>query len=250
MSTASPAVLLMLAMANIACPTRARAQTPAAPSQNTSPSACTCQPARVPQPSLPAYSAAQKSTRVQTLADGTVITHVDTGFIARDPQGRVRTETIHTGPDGTSIHTINVNDPTQNMRLNWTTGNPNAPDVVTLYHYGIQPAAQPRPPVTPQPRRYYPYRVESLPPTTIEGLYVEGSRNTRTTPAGYDGNNNDIVMTTEIWTSPDLRIQLRQINDDPRFGKTTTELSDIQQTVPDPALFKAPEGYQIKDASQ
>jgi len=250
MSNASPAVLLMLAMANIACLTHARAQTPVAPSQNTSPSPCTCQPARVPQPSLPAYSAARKITRVQTLADGTVITHVDTGFIARDAEGRTRSETIRINSDGSQVHAVDITDPTLNLRLYWT-ASPTAPKVVNLYHYGIQPAAvQPRPPVTPQPRRYYPYRSESLPPTTIEGLYVEGSRNTRTTPAGYDGNNKDIVLTTENWTSPDLRVTLRQITDDPRSGKTTIELSDIQQTVPAPTLFKAPEGYEIKESKQ
>jgi hypothetical protein len=84
---------------------------------------------------------------------------------------------------------------------------------------------------------------------TIEGIYVEGYRNYRTTPAGYDGNNADITMTTETWTSPDLRISLRQINDDPRYGKTTTELTNIQQAAPDPALFRAPDGYQIKEST-
>jgi hypothetical protein len=30
----------------------------------------------------------------------------------------------------------------------------------------------------------------------------------------------------------------------------TTEVTDVQQTAPDPAVFKAPDGYQVKEANQ
>jgi hypothetical protein len=38
-----------------------------------------------------------------------------------------------------------------------------------------------------------------------------------------------------------------EINDDPLRGTTTTELTDIEHTEPDPALFHAPDGYTVKD---
>jgi hypothetical protein len=56
-------------------------------------------------------------------------------------------------------------------------------------------------------------------------------------------------VTSETWTSPDLKITVRQITDDPRSGKVTTELTNITRTDPDPALFQAPEGYTVRDMS-
>jgi hypothetical protein len=50
--------------------------------------------------------------------------------------------------------------------------------------------------------------------------------------------------------SQTLGIELRYITDDPRTGKQTTEVTDIQQTAPDPALFQPPEGYQVKESNQ
>jgi hypothetical protein len=58
-----------------------------------------------------------------------------------------------------------------------------------------------------------------------------------------------MVTTTENWSSQLLGIQLRYISDDPRTGKSTIEVTDIRQTDPDPALFKAPEGYEVKDTT-
>ena len=123
---------------------------------------------------------------------------------------------------------------------------PGYPQVVTVFHARPNPQTQP---VTPQPPRYYPYRTESLPPQTIAGIYVEGTRTTRTTPAGYVGNDRDFVSTTENWYSPTLGLQLRYVSDDPRSGKSTTEVTDLHQTAPDPALFQPPAGYILKDAN-
>jgi hypothetical protein len=129
-------------------------------------------------------------------------------------------------------------------------GNPSAQKIVNVYHYP-QPVAQPviAAPL-PIQQRYYPTTNQSLPPQTIEGLYATGNRNTRTIPAGYEGNDRDMTTTTENWYSQTLGLQIRSITDDPRNGKSTMEITDIQQTVPDPALFKAPEGYQIKETNQ
>jgi hypothetical protein len=92
-------------------------------------------------------------------------------------------------------------------------------------------------------------KTEELPADSIAGLYVTGVRTTTTIPAGTAGNERDITVTSETWTSPDLKITVRQITDDPRSGKVTTELTNINRTDPDPALFQAPEGYAIRDMS-
>jgi len=92
-------------------------------------------------------------------------------------------------------------------------------------------------------------RSEELPAGNIAGLNVTGVRTTTIISAGTAGNDHDITVTSETWTSPDLKITVRQATDDPRSGKVTTELTNIARTDPDPALFQAPEGYTVRDVS-
>ncbi|MGA2896390.1 MAG: hypothetical protein ABSE27_02185 [Acidobacteriaceae bacterium] len=255
-------VLLAFAFAPVLLPQTASAQTAQAPARSsatpaataqtaapaaTSAPACNC-PASVVQQHFPPYTAKQTTTRVQTLADGTHITTVTTAQIWRDADGRMRTETTNTPTNGTPYRFISIYDPVARIRMSWTVGNPNNSKVVTVYHFP-QPVAQPMPAAPQTTQRYYPSRNESLPPQTIEGLYATGFRNTNTTPAGYEGNDRDLTTTRETWTAQDLGITLRSIVDDPRTGKATTETADIQQIAPDPSLFKAPDGYQVKDTN-
>jgi hypothetical protein len=197
----------------------------------------------------PPYSAKQTTTRVQTLANGTTITTVTTSQLWRDADGRTRQESLNTLADGSQSRFISTYDPVARVRMSWTVGNPNLAKVVTIYHYP-QPVAQPVTITPPTAQRYYPTTNESLPPQTIDGIYVTGNRSTRTIPAGYEGNDRDMTTTSENWYSQSLGIQLRYTNDDPRNGKMTTEVTDVQQTAPDPALFQPPEGYQVKEANQ
>ena len=249
-------VLLAFAFAPVVLPQSAAAQTAQAPARSSATPAATAQapapacdcPTPTVQRHLPPYIAKQTTTRVQTLANGTHITTVTTAQVWRDADGRTRTETINTPTNGTPYRFISIYDPTTGIRMSWTVGNPNMAKVVTVYHYP-QPVAQPLPAAPQTAQRYYPNQTESLPPQTIEGLYATGFRFTNTTPAGYVGNDRDMTTTRETWTAQELGITLRSIVDDPRNGKATTETTDIQQTAPDPSLFKAPDGYQVKDTN-
>lgn len=252
--TAKPSARRIAAKSATASPAKPAA-TPVASTTPATPAACTCPSPTVAQRHYPPYAAKQTTTRVQTLANGTNITTVTTAQLWRDADGRTRTDSIRTFADGTQYHTVNINDPIGRVQMNWTVGMPNAAKVITIYHYPqpivqTQPVVQPVTTVLPTAQRYYPTSNESLPPQTIDGLYVTGNRNTRTVPAGYEGNDRDMTTTSEIWYSQSLGLQLRSITDDPRTGKMTTEITDIQQTIPDPALFQPPEGYQIKETNQ
>jgi hypothetical protein len=90
---------------------------------------------------------------------------------------------------------------------------------------------------------------ESLPPKTVNGIYAEGVRITQTYPIGYFGNDRPIVVVNETWTSPELKIIVLTSSDDPRTGTRTTEVTNIDRSEPDPALFQIPEGYTISDRS-
>jgi hypothetical protein len=52
-----------------------------------------------------------------------------------------------------------------------------------------------------------------------------------------DRSNPAAARPIPAWISPDLGVLMGHMVDDPRIGKMVTELSDIERSVPDPALF-------------
>jgi hypothetical protein len=67
-------------------------------------------------------------------------------------------------------------------------------------------------------------------------------------PVGRSGNDAPITKTHEVWTSQDLKLVMKQRSEDPRIGVTTVELEEFSRAEPDPALFRAPKGYTVKNA--
>jgi hypothetical protein len=81
----------------------------------------------------------------------------------------------------------------------------------------------------------------------VEGLAVEGRRNTEVIPAGAVGNDMPITITSEEWTSPDLHVLVLTRHSDPRSGDTTYRLTNVVRGEPDPSLFTVPPDYTVKD---
>lgn len=76
----------------------------------------------------------------------------------------------------------------------------------------------------------------------INGINAQGTRQTITIPAATLGSDHDINVVHEQWYSDSLGILVKSSNNDPRFGSTTYELSNINQSTPDPSLFAPPTG--------
>jgi len=87
--------------------------------------------------------------------------------------------------------------------------------------------------------------VEDLGTQIINGVPAQGTRSTVTIPAGQIGNDRDIRIVSERWYSTDLQMLVRSSNDDPRFGKTTYELTNIVQEAQDPSLFQIPADFNV-----
>lgn len=66
-------------------------------------------------------------------------------------------------------------------------------------------------------------------------------------PAGKEGNDREIRTVMEVWTSPDLKITVRRTMDDPRTGKSTMVVTDLNRGDPAPLLFQVPAGYKVID---
>ena len=87
---------------------------------------------------------------------------------------------------------------------------------------------------------------EDLGTQTINGISAQGTRYTRTIPAGQIGNANPIAVVNEQWYSPDLQVIVKTTRSDPRMGQITYTLTNIQRTEPAATLFTVPSDYAVK----
>lgn len=200
------------------------------------------------------FSATFSLKTTQAFADGNQINRNSTGSFARDSQGRTRRDLTlpALGPLGASgqpaPHVVLIDDVVaksqyilqpeqkvarQTQRPRWSgraRGKPQGEVSVTKN----------RPNVT----------TTSLGTQTINGIQAEGTRTTRTIPAGAIGNTNPIVITVERWYSPDLQTVVMLKRSDPRMGETTFQLTNIQRQEPDASLFQVPADYTVRPAGR
>ena len=201
------------------------------------------------------YSAVQVHKTEQALADGTNISHAGHHSVARDSEGRVRVEVRLPNlqkeqPDPVMVFVL---DPVAHTIMTWSTGS-TATKVATLIKLPEEkrnvaktaPAevrtgdSRPQPVVT----------TEDLGTDTLQGLPVMVTKTTTVVPAGRSGNDAPITKTHEVWTSPDLKLVMKEQWKDPRTGVRTVELDQFSSSDPDRALFRAPAGYTVKDLKQ
>jgi uncharacterized protein YecT (DUF1311 family) len=86
---------------------------------------------------------------------------------------------------------------------------------------------------------------EDLGKKTIDGLEVVGTRETRTFNPGAFGNDKPVVVTKEIWYSPQLQFNLSVSRFDPRNGTQKLEVTDLKLGEPGPEWFAIPDGYRL-----
>jgi hypothetical protein len=88
---------------------------------------------------------------------------------------------------------------------------------------------------------------ESLGTQNVGGVQAQGTRTTRTIPAGEIGNENAIQVVTESWYSPDLQMVVMRKTSDPRRGETVTQVNSISRGEPSATLFQVPVDYKISE---
>ncbi len=192
------------------------------------------------------YSAQIVSQHSQTLGDGTHVTQQSAGAVYRDSAGRVR-------------HEMSM------PALGSLTGSAQAPravfisDPVAGYHYVVHldtktvdrmpvPAAgAAKEHAGRPPRDGSQVATESLGTQMIEGVNAEGTRITRTIPAGAVGNDKVIKTVTERWYSPELQTVVLLKHSDPWMGESTLRLTNISRNEPAASLFAVPSEYAVRD---
>jgi hypothetical protein len=88
---------------------------------------------------------------------------------------------------------------------------------------------------------------EALGEQMIEGVRAEGTRETRTIPAGKIGNERPIEIVSETWYSADLQMVVQSRHSDPRIGETIYRLTNIVMGEPDASQFQVPAGVTVQE---
>lgn len=204
------------------------------------------------------FSATAVSETTQTLGDGNRISRKTSTLLFRDSQGRFRKEMTTQG-----FGTLASEEPRTFVIIH---------DPVAGNAFALEPAqkvAHPLPRIAAgrwadkgalsedrsalkermmqrKAKSDLDVQTEDLGKQTIEGLVAQGTRRTRTIPAGKIGNEKSITIVSETWYSPDLQLVVMRKHSDPRFGETTYTLSNIQRKEPDASLFSVPSDYTIR----
>jgi hypothetical protein len=186
------------------------------------------------------YTAKAVTQFTQTLADGNHIQRTTTASIARDSQGRVRTERsleaigAHSASGGRAP-TVFIFDPVAGMShvLNTSERTVREMPIHTLPSGGFGG----------RQRNQAELKTEDLGTQVVQGVMAQGKRVTRTIAAGREGNERAIDIVTETWFSPDLQVVVMSKTSDSRFGETLYQLTSISRAEPDPALFTVPADY-------
>ncbi|MGH9737525.1 MAG: hypothetical protein ACRD4X_02950 [Candidatus Acidiferrales bacterium] len=195
------------------------------------------------------FTATISAQETQTLADGNQINRTTTGTIARDSQGRVRREmtlpaigAFATTSQG-APHVIFIEDVVAGTQYILDPDRKIAHQV-RMDRRGRRFRVQNN--VAPPPSDQGNVTTASLGTQTINGVQAQGTRYTRTIPAGQIGNEKPIVITTERWYSPDLQMYVLTKTTDPVRGNSVRQLTNIQMGEPDPSLFQVPPDYTVK----
>jgi hypothetical protein len=201
------------------------------------------------------FTAQVVSTSTQTLSDGSHIARNVNATIARDGQGRTyRQQTMDKlGPvsatDGKAV--VFVRDPVAHTSHVISA---DTRTVVTSHMPEHQRGprgdngAAPQAAAGPRPvRARNGETVESLAPQMVEGVWAEGTRITRTIPAGAIGNDHELKIVSETWYSKDLQMVVMSKHSDPRMGESTFRLTNIQRAEPDATLFQVPAGFKVTE---
>jgi len=193
------------------------------------------------------YSAQAVTEHTQTLADGNAIHTTTTANVYRDSQGRTRREQelSSVGPwaaEGGPRKVVTIGDPVGGS--------------VYMLNPASQVARQMPFPALNQARREARelrpksedanVKTESLGNQMVGGVMAQGTRTTRTIPAGKIGNQAPLVITMERWYSPELQTDVMRKEINPEFGETLFQLTNIVRAEPDASLFQVPSNYTIK----
>jgi hypothetical protein len=199
------------------------------------------------------FSAVAVSETTQTLADGNHITRKTQTNIFRDSQGRFRREITLSGfgPVATSEQPktfVVINDPVARETFMLHPDQKTAEKIEKSFarmNGPMNQAMRDRREFRQEEKTDANLKREDLGTQTIAGVTAQGTRVTKTIPAGQIGNEKPITIVREVWYSNDLQTVVMSKRSDPWSGETTYSLTNVQRTDPNAALFTVPSDYTV-----
>jgi hypothetical protein len=202
------------------------------------------------------YSATVTTTMQTKSSDGTILRRIATTQQMRDSTGRTREERslgCKHGPDGDGppMTQIMIYDPAGPTIISWMVDDPKkALQVVRMNRRA--PVAPPPSGATDDQEQESAVRkamaqsgihADDLGSKTIAGVMSDGTKTVTTVPAREGRNSEPYEIVTEVWIARDLGLTMLKIDDNPKFGRTVTEVRELKLGDPDVSLFATPVGY-------
>ena len=201
------------------------------------------------------FSAVAVSETTQTLADGNHIMRKTQTNVFRDSQGRIRREITLAGfgpmaPSGQPKSFVVIHDPVAGATFMLHPDQKTAEKIEKSFARVNGPmnrAMKDKMELRQEEKTGANLKREDLGTQTIAGVTAQGTRVTKTIPAGQIGNEKPITIVREVWYSNDLQTMVMSKRSDPWSGETTYTLTNIQRSEPDAALFSVPSDYTVTE---
>ncbi len=199
------------------------------------------------------FSAVAVSETTQILSDGNHISRKTQSNLFRDSQGRIRREMTLSafGPIATSGQPksfVIINDPVAGATFMLHPDQKTAEQMRNPFaktNGPLKQAMKDKMELRREEKANVNLKKEDLGTQNIAGVIAQGTRLTKTIPAGQIGNEKPITIVREIWYSNDLQTVVMSKRGDPWSGETTYTLTNIQRAEPDAALFAVPSDYTV-----
>lgn len=201
------------------------------------------------------FSATFSQQTTQAFADGNHIQRTTSGTVARDGNGRTHRDVTLSAigqwaaAGQTPPHLVLITDPVAGADYVLEPERKIArkmPAMARGGQNGGQSGPRPGGPPPFAQERQNESTTVSLGTQMVNGVSAQGTRTTRTIPAGAIGNERPIVITVERWYSPDLQTNVLIKRSDPRTGENVFQLTNIVRSEPDASLFQVPADYTMK----
>ena len=198
------------------------------------------------------FSAVVHTEWVKTMADGGSVTMVNQRRVARDSRGRIFQERSTLAPKGgkTPNRIIYIQIVLPDEHIWYDCALIGEPRTCTKENYDLATTAVYKPETRPTgtlPNNAGYSTHEELGPRSIEGIDTIGTRDSVKFNPGVFGNDQPLTLSREFWFAPGLSMNVLSEVSDPRVGKQTFSVTDINIGEPDAKLFEVPDGFTIED---
>jgi len=206
------------------------------------------------------FSADVVTSTTQTLSDGSHINQTNTMHLYRDSEGRTRREETLGNLNGLLQQTsprqmVFIDDPVAGA--NYALDGTRKSATRSVFHTAAAPAGQHGGPGRGRgpwgnaaARNSANVKTENLGTQMVAGVLAQGTRVTRTIPAGQIGNDQPLQVVNETWYSADLQMVVMRKSSDPRRGEVIMQVQNLNRSEPASTLFQVPADYKVNEVQR